>query len=126
MQPFDSATRNPVEGKITYLSDRRQRERRVLRGTAYLALHGHPRLPSRLLDISISGVSIAISVNLPTRTECNLRFPLGWGPNMLLIETAVVVEHSVFSRTEDGFRTGLQFKMLSDQQIRAIESYVRE
>jgi hypothetical protein len=53
-------------------------------------------------------------------------FPLGWGPNMLSIETAVVVEHSVFSRTEDGFRTGLQFKTLSDQQIRAIESYVRD
>lgn len=126
MQPFDSATRNPVEGKITYLSDRRQRERRVLRGTAYLAVPGHPHLPSRLLDISVSGISIAISVNLPARSECALRFPLGWGPSMVLIETAVVVEHSVFSRTEDGFRTGLQFKGLTDHQIKAIESFVRD
>lgn len=126
MQPFDSPTRKPVEGKITYLSDRRQRERRVLRGTAYLAVPGHRPLPSRLLDICVSGISIAISVSLQTGSECNLRFPLGWGPNMVVIESAVVVVDSVFSRTEDGFRTGLQFKGLTDQQIKAIESYVRD
>ena len=119
----DSAPRNG-EGKISSLADRRQQGRRALRGTAYLLLPGREPLAVRMLDVSIAGVSIAAAANAPPNASCGVRFSVPSGLESVQIETQVTVNHSVFSRTEDGFRIGLQFKRLTDSQANAIKKFV--
>jgi len=119
----DSAARSQGEGRISSLAERRQQGRRALRGTAYLLLPGREPLAVRMLDISIAGVSIAAAANAPPNASCGIRFSVPSGGESVQIETQVVVNHSVFSRTEDGFRIGLQFKRLTDSQASAIKKF---
>ena len=120
----EAAPRDPGEGKISSVGDRRQQGRRTLRGTAYLLLPGREPLGVRMLDISIAGLSIAAAANAPPNASCGIRFSVPSGGESVQIETQVTVNHSVFSRTEDGFRIGLQFKRLTDAQTSAIKKFV--
>lgn len=76
------------------------------------------------LDIGISGISVVAAVDAPPDAECTLRFFLPRGLESMPIETQVVVAHSVFSGPDDGYRVGMGFRKLTDEQVSAIKVYV--
>lgn len=123
MPSIDPAPLSTADGQISYLSDRKPQSRRPLRGTAHLLISGRPPLPVKILDAGVSGVSIVAALNAPVDAECGIRFALPTGLQLLTIETKVVVQQSVFSRIDDGFRVGLRFKGLSLDQASALRSF---
>ena len=50
-------------------NERRQHERRVLRGMSQLQFGKHPAMETRTMDVSISGLGIIAPVNPPARTQ---------------------------------------------------------
>lgn len=105
-------------------SERRRQSRRPLHGTAHVLAPGRAALGVNLLDIGVSGISVVAAVDAPTDAECTLRFVLPRGFESMQIETQAVVAHSVFSPSDNGFRVGMGFRRLTDDQLSAIKTYV--
>ena len=69
----------------------------------------------RLIDISEGGLRLACSVNPPLLSVSMIRMSLPSADRMTFttVEVKVQVMNSIYARSEDGFRVGLQFLELS-------------
>jgi c-di-GMP-binding flagellar brake protein YcgR len=108
-------------------AERRQHERKVLRGSAQLQIAGRPMLAVRMLDLSAGGVGIVSPINLPVKTGCTLRFPLHLQSRgtTTVVEIPSAVTNSIFSGAEDGFKLGLMFKGISVEAAELITQFLR-
>jgi c-di-GMP-binding flagellar brake protein YcgR len=108
--------------------ERREFERKFLRGPARITPIGMQPLMVRTLDISAGGACIVSSINLQSKQLLKMEF------NLLVRKTGAytglvlqaVVAYSAFSQSEDGFKVGLQFALLSDTHKSLILQYLME
>jgi hypothetical protein len=108
--------------------ERREFERKFLRGPARITPIGMRPWIVRTLDISAGGVCIVSSVNLQPKQLLKIEF------NLLVRKTGAytglglqaMVAYSAFSQTEDGFKLGLQFALLTDTHKSLILQYLIE
>ena len=107
-------------------NERRQHERRVLRGLSQLQFGKNPAMETRTMDISISGLGIIAPVNPPARTQCTIRFvvPIDVDRNVT-ITAAAVVTHSVYSRADDGFKVGLMFVNMPAESTAVLGRFIK-
>jgi len=106
--------------------ERRQHERRVLRGPSQLQFGSQPFMNTRTMDVSISGLGLVAPVNPPARTTCTVKFvvPIDVDRNVTITASAIVT-HSIFTRAEDGFKVGLMFTGMSAETIAVLQRYVK-
>jgi c-di-GMP-binding flagellar brake protein YcgR len=106
-------------------TDRRQHERRTLRSAAQLALPGRPVQAVRMLHISAGGMGIVGPANLPAKTTGLLRLSI---PRKSVgsdtFDVNVVVTHSVYAGSEDGFKIGLEFSNMPAAMSSAVSAYL--
>jgi c-di-GMP-binding flagellar brake protein YcgR len=106
--------------------ERREYDRRPMKGRARVTMEGRPPMMVSIIDISLGGLSVVSHLNLPNKLAIKVEF------NILLrktgdfagMRTAAVVAYSAFSHEERGFKLGLQFTGLSDHSKAAIQQYV--
>ena len=106
--------------------DRRQFERKTMRGPARLTVSGKPPKVVRMLDISEGGICVVSDTNISAREVVKLEF------NMLIRKSGAytglvlnaVVTYNAFSNEESGFKLGLQFGGLKDSQRLLILQYI--
>lgn len=105
--------------------DRRQHERRALRGAAQLALPGRAVMAVRMLHLSSGGMGIVGPSNLPARTTGLLRMSI---PKKTLgsdtFDVDVMVTHSVYGGSEDGFKIGLEFVNMTEAMAAAVTAFL--
>ena len=105
--------------------DRRQHERRALRGAAQLALPGRAVMAVRMLHLSSGGMGIVGPSNLPARTTGLLRMSI---PKKTLgsdtFDVDVMVTHSVYGGSEDGFKIGLEFVNMPAAMVAAVSAFL--
>lgn len=104
--------------------ERRQSQRRPMRGLAEVTFAGHPPHPVRMLDISVAGMGIVAAINPVPRTPCLVRFALPTKPNQTQFMLKAVVIHSVFSAREGNFRIGLLFASMPAEVANAIQTFI--
>jgi c-di-GMP-binding flagellar brake protein YcgR len=106
--------------------ERRQHQRRVLRGPSQIQFENQPFMKTRTMDVSISGLGIVAPVNPPGKTTCTIRFLVPVDTDrQVTVTTSAVVTHSVFSGAEDGFKVGLMFTGLSAETTAILQRYVK-
>lgn len=107
-------------------NERRQHERRVLRGVSQLQFGKNPAMETRTMDVSISGLGIIAPVNPPSRTQCTIRFvvPLEVDRHVT-ITAAAVVTHSVYTRADDGFKVGLMFANMPAETTAVLARFIK-
>jgi hypothetical protein len=106
--------------------ERRQVERKPLSVRVRLALAGKPEVEVRSVDISHSGMSVVVEVNLSPGTTCNLAFTLPQPDSgQHKAQVAAVIAHCTYSSKRSGFVIGLQFKGVSADLQAALARYVR-
>ena len=91
-------------------NERRQHERRVLRGLSQLQFGKNPAMETRTMDVSISGLGIIAPVNPPSRTQCTIR---------------VVVPIDVYTRADDGFKVGLMFVNMPAESTAVLGRFIK-
>lgn len=105
--------------------DRRQHERRALRGAAQLALPGRAVMAVRMLHLSTGGMGIVGPSNLPAQTTGLLRMSM---PKKTLgsdtFDVDVKVTHSVYGGSEDGFKIGLEFVNMPAAMVTAVSVFL--
>ena len=106
--------------------ERRQHERRVLRGPSQIQFDNQPFMSTRTMDVSVSGLGIVAPVNPPPRTTCTVKFvvPIDTDRQVTITATAVVT-HSIFTRSEDGFKVGLMFTGMAAETTAVLQRYVK-
>lgn len=102
-------------------TERRAHERKPLRVQAHLLPPGQAPFAVRLIDLSEGGLRIACSVNPPLMSVSTVRMPVPSADRITstTLEVRVQVMNSIYARSEDGFRVGLQFLdvSLANQQV---------
>lgn len=107
-------------------TERRAHERKPLRVQAHLLPPEQPPFAVRLIDISEGGLRIACSVNPPLMSVSIIRTALPSADRLSFstLEVRVQVMNSIYARTEDGFRVGLQFLTLSSANQALIAEFL--
>jgi len=106
--------------------ERRQHERRVLRGPSQIQFGNQPFMNTRTMDVSISGLGIVAPVNPPARTTCTVKFMVPiTSDRHVTITASAVVTHSIFTRAEDGFKVGLMFTGMAAETTAVLQRYVK-
>jgi c-di-GMP-binding flagellar brake protein YcgR len=107
-------------------SSGRVHRRRLLNIPAEVALSASQSFAVRLLDVSEGGAGIVAPAAAPSGLKFTLRFQLpervGMAATPVELQSRVV--HSVLSRDSAGFRIGVQFLALRDEEIQRLRSYV--
>ena len=105
-------------------AERRIDPRRALRANAELLIGGQ-RLEVRTLDISISGVGVATSMNPRTGLAVSLLLaPPDARRGTARIEMPVTVVHSILTRELGEFKVGLRFAEISPTALDAVKKYL--
>lgn len=105
--------------------EKRSAPRQVLRTKAQLLLQGGLLLNARTLNLSSSGMAIVTDGPIAPGTTFMLRCLIGPGGTKAELITKVRSVHSVYSRAEAGFVTGLAFVSLSVSANELITSALR-
>jgi hypothetical protein len=126
--PFESASASAGGGKDGKTgAERREAARRALRAHAMVLLPGQPGRMGRTIDVSETGLCIALSESLPSGTECLVGFELpDKAGNRKRLQSRARVVHSVLSSTKDDFKIGMQLMAPPDDVVRALQAFVRE
>ncbi len=106
--------------------ERREHERKPMRGQARITINNKPPIIVSTLDIGIGGMAVVSDLNIAAKQACKIEF------NILLrktgeycgVRTLVMVTYSAFSNSEQGFKLGLQFMGLSDHGRAAVRQYL--
>ena len=108
------------------IAERREHDRKPLRGPAHLLPPGQPPFQVRLIDLSEAGMRVACSVNPPLMSISVIRMsvPNSDRTGFSLIEARVQVLNSIYARAEDGFRVGLKFLDLPDDTEKIISAFL--
>jgi c-di-GMP-binding flagellar brake protein YcgR len=105
--------------------DRRQQERRALRGAATVVLSPTQAFEVRTVDVSLGGMAIIALANPRPGTAFSIRFNLpAKSGAAVAIETRALVLHSVLASDGQGFKIGLRFVGPSDATSREIRRYL--
>lgn len=108
-------------------AERRAAIRRPLRAQAMVLLPGQPGRPCKTVDISETGICVAMPEALPPGTTCMVGFELpDRQGNRKRHQSRARVVMSILAQHADGFRVGMQFQEVSDPVLLAIQGYVRE
>ena len=107
-------------------NERRQHERRVLRGMSQLQFGKNSAMETRTMDVSISGLGLIAPVNPPARTQCTIRFvvPIDADRNVTITAPAVVT-HCVYTHAEDGFKVGLMFVNMPAETTAVLQRFIK-
>ncbi|HYD94344.1 MAG TPA: PilZ domain-containing protein [Noviherbaspirillum sp.] len=92
-------------------SETRSYPRKVLRSRARIALPGKPTIHAQTVDISLGGICVMVTEQLPVGQSCNVGFEAPLNGSMVRVFASAKVIYSILRGT-DGFRTGLQFVQL--------------
>lgn len=82
--------------------------RKVLRGQARIALPGMAAMRAKTVDVSLGGICLLVSEQIPPGQICNVGFEAPLNGKVVRVFAVAKVIYSILSGTE-GFRTGLQF-----------------
>ena len=107
------------------ITEKRSHERRPFGLPVEVLLPGRAALTMRSVDISIGGIGLVAAVNAPFGMELQLRLALPLGAKgTQSFEVRARVQHSVYSRRDDGFRIGMVFLKPSDRLVVAIGDFL--
>lgn len=127
--PFESASEPQKSGqdlKPGGGAERREAVRRPLRANAMVLLPGQPGRMGKTVDVSETGVCVALHDALPAGTQCMVGFEL---PDKLgnrkRMQSKARVVHSVLS-SQGGFKVGMQLLSPPDDVVRALQTFIRE
>lgn len=105
-------------------ADRRQAARRPLRVAAWIAFGKNPPAGVRTIDVSETGVGLALPINLPAGTVCTVGFDLPTkGGGKMTVKSEAKVAQSVLGA--DGFKVGLMLVSPSADIVAALQKYVK-
>lgn len=108
-------------------AERREAVRRTLRSPAMVLLPGQPGRLGRTIDVSETGICIALSDSLPTGTDCLVAFELpDKAGNRKRMQSKAKVVHSVLAGHHEGFKVGMRLTTPPDEVVRALQAFVRE
>ncbi len=125
--PFDSASATSGGNSGKTGAERREAVRRAIRAHAMVLLPGQPGRMGRTIDVSETGLCIALPDALPSGVECLVGFELPDGAgNRRRLQSKARVVHSVLSSTKDDFKIGMQLVAPPDDVVRALQAFVRE
>lgn len=100
--------------------------RKPIRTSALLSSAALPTLTVRTVDIGLCGLCIIAPANLVTRARCTVLFTLPTRDYCSVeVRLEAAVAHCVFSGSDDGFRVGLQFTVVSAEVEAAIAQYLQ-
>jgi hypothetical protein len=106
--------------------ERRQTERKPLSVRVRFTLAGKPEMEVRSVDISPTGMSVVVDLNLVPSTTCNVAFGLpqaDGSPHKVALSASVA--HCTYSGQRSGFVIGLQFKNVPPDTQAALARYVK-
>lgn len=107
--------------------EKRRYERCMLRTKATIILSSGQEIEVPTIDISRGGVGIIASVNPPMGAQFNFRVPLMLKPKgLVLVESHVIVMHSILAGSAGGFKVGLQFVALNESLKSAIDAFIQQ
>lgn len=108
-------------------AERREAVRRTVRAHAMVLLPGLPGRLGRTVDVSETGVCVALPEALPSGTECLVAFELpDKAGNRRRLQSKARVVHSVLSNQGDGFKVGMQLREPTEEVVLALQTFVRE
>ena len=106
--------------------ERRQTERRPLSVRVRFTLAGRPEMEVRSVDISATGMSVVVDLNLALSTACSVAFSLSQADGtQYKVALSASVAHSTYSGQRMGFVTGLQFRNVPSDTQSALARYVK-
>lgn len=125
--PFANSDTQRAPGDTRTGADRREAARRPLRALAMVLLPGQPGRMGRTIDVSETGVCIALPEGLPSGTECMVGFELpDRSGNRRRLQSKAKVVHSVLASNQDGFKIGMRLHEPPDDVVLALQAFVRE
>ena len=104
--------------------ERRHHQRVVFNGTATLQVQS-TEMPVRTRNVSVGGISVLASHEVPTDTGCivHVAIPDGDGEKRVALQARVV--NSTFNKIEGGFMVSLQFIKLSANVAATIARFMK-
>ena len=121
------AASDELSQTIRILSDtpeRRQTNRRRLKGSAVLSIPDRGILCGDMVDIGTGGFSIIVATQLECGQGCRVVFSIRLGMQKIPIDCIGVVVNSVC--VTQGFRLGMRFIVTDIREQRVIERYLEE
>jgi len=106
--------------------ERRQTDRKSLSVRVRFTVTGRPEMEVRSVDISPTGMSVVVDLNLALSTVCSVAFSLpqaDGSPHKVALSASVA--HSTYSGQRMGFVTGLQFRHVSADTQAALARYLK-
>lgn len=106
--------------------ERRRADRKLFRGPAQLLLPTREIQQVRTLDISLGGIGLVTSSNLPRDAVCDIKFraPL-LADRIEMLMARGRIAYSVLSGKENGFLVGLQFTEIAPSVLALIRQYMK-
>ncbi|MBI5259259.1 MAG: PilZ domain-containing protein [Burkholderiales bacterium] len=127
--PFENASepqKSGQEPKAGGGAERREAIRRPLRANAMVLLPGQPGRVGKTVDVSETGLCVALTDALPAGTQCLVGFELpDKAGSRKRMQSKARVVHSVLS-SQGGFKVGMQLVTPPDDVVRALQSFIRE
>lgn len=127
LDPSSGSSHDAAASRLGGGADRREAQRRPLRGNAMVLLPGQPGRLGRTIDVSETGVCVALAEGLPAGTDCLVGFELpDKAGNRRRVQSKAKVVHSVLGSHHEGFKIGMRLQAPPDELILALQAYVRE
>lgn len=127
LDPSSGSLNDAPAAKLGGGADRREAVRRPLRTHAMVLLPGQPGRLGRTIDVSETGVCVALADYLPQGTECLVGFELpDKHGSRRRVQSKAKVVHSVLSGQNEGFKIGMRLVTPADELVLALQSFVRE
>ncbi|MBI3368513.1 MAG: PilZ domain-containing protein [Burkholderiales bacterium] len=120
-----SSDSRPFVNESTGGADRRQAPRRTLRGPAMVMLPGEPGRMGRLVDVSETGLCVALAASVPHGTTFMVGFEVpGKSGQRLMLRTRGKAMHCVLDSAGEGFKLGVLLIEPGQDVIKALRDFV--
>ena len=106
--------------------ERREFARKPMTGPARLTIQGQAPFMVRIRDISLGGLSVVADINVPLGQVMRIEFNIvvRKSGRFTSISTLGRLSYTAFSQSENGFKAGLQFTALADNDRQLILQYI--
>lgn len=98
--------------------------RKILRCAATVLLQGSIRLRARALDISMNGISLMLTEQIPTALQCVIVFEAPANGKMVKVSVGAKAIYCTCVGTS-GFRCGFQFDKANEVAAKAIRQLLQ-